>query len=97
MIVRFYSWEISHFILQVSWLRKRDQSILAVDDSVFVTDERFRAFYVDHTETWTLHIRGVTSDDAGIYECQLSTTPKLSRFIHVHVVGEFLCSFIDFR
>ncbi len=33
--------------------------------------------------------RYVQADDAGKYECQVSTEPKLSHFLHLSVIGEF--------
>ena len=41
----------------------------------------------------TLHnltrCRGVTTGDAGLYECQVSTEQKMSRFVHLGVMGEW--------
>ena len=41
----------------------------------------------------TLHnlppCRGVATGDAGLYECQVSTEQKMSRFVHLGVMGEW--------
>lgn len=37
---------------------------------------------------WTLQIKYVQARDAGLYECQISTEPKVSARIFLHVVGE---------
>ena len=33
--------------------------------------------------------RDVTTLDAGYYECQISTEPKMSRFVHLKILGAF--------
>ena len=37
---------------------------------------------------WTLKVRFVQADDAGDFECQLSTSPKLSKTFRINVVGK---------
>lgn len=54
----------------------------------FIADERFQSFFVESTGMWTLQIKYVQARDAGIYECQVSTEPKVSARVHLHVVGE---------
>lgn len=39
---------------------------------------------------WTLRIRSAQVKDAGLYECQVSTEPKISQIFRLHVVGNFL-------
>ena len=58
----------------------------------FIADERFQSFFVESTGMWTLQIKYVQARDAGIYECQVSTEPKVSARVHLHVVGEFFVS-----
>ncbi|XP_025833382.1 hemicentin-2-like isoform X2 [Agrilus planipennis] len=70
----------------VSWIRKRDAHILTVDRYTFIADDRFQAFLVDSTDTWTLQVKYVQARDAGEYECQVSTEPKMSHFITLNVV-----------
>ncbi|CAO1404273.1 unnamed protein product [Diamesa serratosioi] len=70
----------------VSWVRVRDDHILTVDRMTFIADERFQSFYVENTGLWTLQIKYVQARDAGIYECQVSTEPKVSARVHLHVV-----------
>ncbi|KXJ79333.1 hypothetical protein RP20_CCG001331 [Aedes albopictus] len=52
----------------------------------FIADERFQSFYVENSGVWTLQIKYVQARDAGIYECQVSTEPKISARVHLHVV-----------
>lgn len=70
----------------VSWIRRRDAHILTVDRYTFIADDRFQAFLVDKTDTWTLQIKYVQDRDGGQYECQVSTEPKMSHFITLNVV-----------
>ncbi|CAO1408155.1 unnamed protein product [Diamesa tonsa] len=70
----------------VSWVRVRDDHILTVDRMTFIADERFQSFFVESTGMWTLQIKYVQARDAGIYECQVSTEPKVSARVHLHVV-----------
>jgi hypothetical protein len=60
-----------------------------VDRYTFIADDRFQAFLVEATDTWTLQIKYVQARDAGQYECQVSTEPKMSHFITLNVVGKF--------
>ncbi|XP_068201174.1 uncharacterized protein [Palaemon carinicauda] len=70
----------------VSWIRQRDADILTVDRYTFVRDERLTVHYVPDTETWTLVIKYVQERDAGSYECQISTEPKMSKLVHLHII-----------
>ncbi|GAB0099106.1 zwei Ig domain protein zig-8 [Sergentomyia squamirostris] len=70
----------------VSWVRVRDDHILTVDRTVFIADERFQSYYVESTGIWTLQIKYVQARDAGVYECQVSTEPKISSQVHLNVV-----------
>ncbi|CAG9832473.1 unnamed protein product [Diabrotica balteata] len=56
----------------------------------FIADDRFQAFFVEATDTWTLQVKYVQARDAGQYECQVSTEPKMSHFITLNVVGKIL-------
>ncbi|CAD7093270.1 unnamed protein product [Hermetia illucens] len=53
--------------------------------SIFIADERFQALK-QPDKYWTLQIKYVQARDAGIYECQVSTEPKVSARVHLHVV-----------
>lgn len=54
---------------------------------MFIADERFQAIFVEGAETWTLQVKYVQARDEGDYECQISTEPKTSHFVHLNVVG----------
>ena len=39
-----------------------------------------------NVSTWVLILRAVEQSDAGWYECQVSTTPKMSKWVQLEVV-----------
>ncbi|XP_021941724.1 tyrosine-protein phosphatase Lar-like, partial [Zootermopsis nevadensis] len=70
----------------VSWVRHRDIHLLTVGRYTYTSDQRFRAIHHPHSEDWTLQIKYPQHRDSGIYECQISTAPHMSHFIHLNVV-----------
>ncbi|XP_046429428.1 neurotrimin isoform X2 [Neodiprion pinetum] len=72
--------------LQVSWVRHRDIHLLTVGRYTYTSDQRFRAIHQAQTDDWTLQIKYPQHRDSGIYECQVSTTPHMSHFVHLNVV-----------
>ncbi|XP_068225063.1 uncharacterized protein [Palaemon carinicauda] len=64
----------------------RDADILTVDRYTFVGDERFESHFSETRETWSLIIKYVQERDAGLYECQVSTEPKMSQLFSLRVV-----------
>lgn len=63
----------------VSWIRRRDFSILAADMQIYSHDERVRVSVSDSPEpTWTLLIKFIRKDDEGIYDCKISTRRGVS-------------------
>jgi hypothetical protein len=77
------------YVLQVSWVRHRDIHLLTVGRYTYTSDQRFRAIHHPHSDEWTLQVKYPQHRDTGIYECQISTTPHMSHFIHLNVVGEY--------
>lgn len=76
-------------MLQVSWVRHRDVHLLAVGRYTYTNDQRFRVIHRALEDDWVLLIKFPQHRDSGIYECQVSTTPHMSHFVHLEVVGEF--------
>ncbi|CAL4074916.1 unnamed protein product, partial [Meganyctiphanes norvegica] len=72
----------------VSWIRQRDLHILTVGRLTYTTDDRFKVYHPPETEDWYLDISSVTFRDDGIYECQVSTSPKVSLPVALKVLGE---------
>ncbi|XP_012281960.1 T-lymphocyte activation antigen CD86 [Orussus abietinus] len=72
--------------LQVSWVRHRDIHLLTIGSYTYTSDQRFRALHNMRSDDWTLQIKYPQHRDSGIYECQVSTTPHMSHFVHLDVV-----------
>ncbi|XP_042231990.1 uncharacterized protein LOC121872926 isoform X1 [Homarus americanus] len=75
-----------HLQQQVSWIRHRDIHLLTVGRFTYTSDERFSARHTAGSEDWLLMIHYLQERDAGMYECQISTTPPQSHHIHLSVV-----------
>jgi len=72
----------------VSWIRHHDLHILTVGRYTYTTDQRFQAIHMDNTDDWTLQIKYPQKRDSGLYECQISTEPKMSMFVGLTVIDE---------
>lgn len=79
---------IISFLLQVSWIRKRDLHILTAGILTYTSDQRFQVIRPDKSENWTLQIKFPQQRDAGIYECQVNTEPKMSLAFNLNVIGK---------
>ena len=79
------------FSFQVSWIRKSDLHVLTSGFHTFTGDERFSA----HSErikaggeSWVLQIKYTQLRDAGEYQCQVNTEPKISSSVFLKVSGK---------
>ncbi|KAK8393020.1 hypothetical protein O3P69_013214 [Scylla paramamosain] len=72
---------------KVSWIRKRDLHVLTSGMVVFASDQRFQVIHAEKSENWTLQVKYVQLRDAGVYECQVNTVPKISMAYTLTVVG----------
>lgn len=70
----------------VSWIRSKDSYMLYIGDVKFVDDDRFELLPGNGYSDWTLRFRLIREADAGNYECQISTSPKLSQTFTLNVV-----------
>jgi len=68
-------------------VRNSDSHILFIGRARFVTDDRYELVSSRHGR-WTLKLRYAGAEDAGKYECQVSTVPKISRTFSLRVVGK---------
>ena len=68
----------------VSWVRRRDKHILAVDMELFIFDPRLAI--LQSKDRWTLSLRNVVEEDEGTYQCQVSSSNKLSKLIDLAVL-----------
>lgn len=55
----------------------------------FIADERFQSHFKETSKQWVLQIKYVQPRDIGLYECQVSTEPKVSARAYLNVVGKF--------
>lgn len=70
----------------VSWIRRRDFHVLTVGLDTYTTDDRFEAIHMERNNDWTLKVKFAQLKDAGLYECQVSSDPKISLFVNLSVV-----------
>ena len=80
--------------LQVSWVRHRDVSLIAVGKFVYISDKRFRVLHESNSSDWILTIKSVTYKDQGIYECQVTSEPYTSFKYILRVVGKFIVTIV---
>ena len=69
-------------------MRKRDLHILTSSIHTYTGDGRFAILHADNTDEWHLRVDFVQERDAGVYECQVNTEPKIMNAIHLNVEGE---------
>jgi neurotrimin len=62
--------------------------MLYIGEVKFVNDERFELIKGSEVGDWTLRLSFADDSDAGDYECQISTSPKLSKMFKLNVVGK---------
>lgn len=72
---------------QVSWMRKRDLHILTSHIFTYTGDGRFGVIHPESSDDWNLKIEYVQPRDAGVYECQVNTEPKINLAIMLNVEG----------
>lgn len=70
----------------VSWIRHSDSAILSVDTLLFTKSHRMKVFHPSGADEWILSINPVEISDAGMYECQVASTPHTSHFMAVNVI-----------
>ncbi|XP_024084139.1 uncharacterized protein LOC106664048 [Cimex lectularius] len=71
----------------VSWVRRKDYHLLTVGLAPYAGDDRFHSAHPFNSDDWSLQIKFVELRDAGLYECQVTSHPPSSIFIHLRVVG----------
>ncbi|XP_050523171.1 protein sidekick-1-like isoform X2 [Daktulosphaira vitifoliae] len=69
----------------VSWMRKRDLHILTSNIHTYTGDNRFSVIHPENSEQWDLKVEFVQRRDAGIYECQVNTEPKINLAVQLNV------------
>jgi hypothetical protein len=69
-------------------MRKRDLHILTSSIYTYTGDARFSVLHPEMSDQWKLKIVYVQQRDAGIYECQINTEPKLNLAFILRVEGK---------
>ena len=80
--------------LQVSWIRQRDLHVLTSAIVSYTSDGRFSVQHNSASDDWELHISSTQTRDAGYYECQVNTEPKLHWPIYLQVHCKSLCCLV---
>ncbi|XP_050045523.1 zwei Ig domain protein zig-8-like [Dermacentor andersoni] len=70
----------------VLWIRRRDYNVLTVGLDTYTADDRFQAVHLERSSDWALQVRYVQLSDQGLYECQVSSDPKISYFVNLTVL-----------
>ncbi|CAL4122277.1 unnamed protein product, partial [Meganyctiphanes norvegica] len=68
----------------VTWLKRDNDLLLTVGQTVYVSESRFSASQA-RTKAWELFVKDVQLSDAGQYECQLPTHPPVSFYYTLKV------------
>jgi hypothetical protein len=68
-------------------MRKRDLHILTSHIFTYTGDGRFGVHHPESSDDWNLKIEFVQARDAGIYECQVNTEPKINMAVMLNVEG----------
>ena len=72
------------------WIHLERQMIVAIHEHMVTRIPRYSASHDEHRNTWTLHLRGAQTEDAGRYVCQVNSNPQITQFGIVEVVGKCL-------
>ncbi|XP_063883103.1 kin of IRRE-like protein 3 isoform X2 [Scylla paramamosain] len=71
---------------KVSWIRRKDLHVLTTGNFTYTTDTRFRALHLPGSPFWSLEVDRPAITDSGVYECQVSTQPKIFRRFKLSVL-----------
>ncbi|XP_032689183.1 neurotrimin-like isoform X1 [Odontomachus brunneus] len=68
----------------VTWIRRKDRQLLTVGWGTHSIDQRFVV-----VPDWSLLIKNVKHEDAGLYECQIQTEPVQQRFVWLNITEAY--------
>lgn len=63
----------------------------------YTNDQRYQAIHTEGSDEWSMRVTSPQPRDSGVYECQVSTEPKISQAYRLNVVGKWLKSLEDFQ
>lgn len=78
-------------------MRKRDLHILTSNIFTYTGDGRFSVVHPEGSDDWNLKIEYVQKRDAGIYECQVNTEPKINMAVTLQAEGEHETFFLFYN
>ncbi|XP_052099425.1 protogenin-like isoform X1 [Mytilus californianus] len=73
----------------VVWRRMSEPSPLTIGDFVYSQDSRISIRRVVKQNEWNLVIKDVRPDDAGVYECAVSSREKYKRLVLLRITGTY--------
>ncbi|KZC13450.1 Neural cell adhesion molecule 2 [Dufourea novaeangliae] len=71
----------------ITWVKRPDRRLLTVGTRTYSNDKRLSVIY--SSTDWALQIRAVTLQDAGIYECQITSHPVQRNFVHLKITEAY--------
>ncbi|XP_017756858.1 PREDICTED: neural cell adhesion molecule 2-like [Eufriesea mexicana] len=71
----------------VTWIRRKDRQLLTLGTGTHAIDTRFMV--VSNSPDWTLLIKNVKREDAGLYECQTDSNSVQQRFIRLSITEAY--------
>ncbi|XP_015593683.1 neural cell adhesion molecule 2 [Cephus cinctus] len=71
----------------VTWIRRKDRQLLTVGSTTHSPDARF--VVRPSSSDWSLLIKKVKKQDAGLYECQIPTVPIQHQFICLKITEAY--------
>lgn len=69
-------------------MRKKDLHILTTNVYTYTGDQRFSVVHPTGSDDYDLRIEYTQPKDAGIYECQVNTEPKINLALNLEVTGK---------
>ncbi|KAL8598453.1 hypothetical protein ACOMHN_032730 [Nucella lapillus] len=74
---------------QVAWRRIEEDDFLTIGEMTWISDNKIAVEHTDgegETSHWNLVIDKVTPDDAGVYECQVTSKLGFNKLVNLKVV-----------
>lgn len=70
--------------------------IITIGILTYTNDQRFQVVHSEGSNEWSLRITSPQPRDSGVYECQVSTEPKMSQSFKLNVIGKWIKQLFDF-
>ncbi|KAL4227804.1 hypothetical protein ACF0H5_013241 [Mactra antiquata] len=73
---------------QVIWKKRNELHPLTYGKMTYINDDDYTVDHNPHSDEWNLVIKNVQLKHAGEYECQISTTEDLRKYVQLNVIDE---------